>query len=242
MKKMIWLLLGGAFLWIAVDFTKDMIQQNEQQQILPAETEEISSSSSTRNSSSLEESEDTSELTSESQDAEEKQETEENLSVVETPEFEPVDEYDFPASTKMTIGSNPGQTAYDFELEDMEGNLVRLSDFKGQKVFLNFWASWCPPCKVEMPHLQEFSEMQDDVAVLGVNVTVSETHPENIPAFLDEFGITFQNVYGEPIQFDQYRTQSLPTSYFIGSDGVIYDRVIGPVTTDVLQTRFDMID
>lgn len=142
----------------------------------------------------------------------------------------------------IEFGLNAGNTAYDFQLEDMEGNTVQLSDYRGQKVFLNFWASWCPPCRVEMPHLQEFHEEQDDVAILGVNVTSSESDPENVPAFIDEFGLTFTNVYAPTEITDLYRVESLPTSYFIGSDGVIYERVVGPVTKDILETKFEMID
>src|SRR5690554_2548212 len=97
--------------------------------------------------------------------------------------------------SKIEFGLNAGNTAYDFQLEDMNGETVQLSDFRGQKVFLNFWASWCPPCRVEMPLLQEFHEEQDEVAVLGVNVISSESDPENVTEFIDEFGLTFTNVY-----------------------------------------------
>jgi len=142
----------------------------------------------------------------------------------------------------MEFGLNAGNVAYDFQLEDMDGNTVQLSDYRGKKVFLNFWASWCPPCRVEMPHLQEFHEEQDEVAVLGVNVISSESDPENVPAFIDEFGLTFTNVYAPNEITDLYRVESLPTSYFIGSDGVIYERVVGPVTKDILETKFEMID
>lgn len=144
--------------------------------------------------------------------------------------------------SKIEFGLNAGNTAYDFQLEDMNGETVQLSDFRGQKVFLNFWASWCPPCRVEMPHLQEFHEEQDEVAVLGVNVISSESDPENVTEFIDEFGLTFTNVYAPNDITDLYRVESLPTSYFIGSDGVIYERVIGPVTKDILETKFEMID
>ncbi|WP_368645412.1 TlpA family protein disulfide reductase [Alkalibacterium putridalgicola] len=142
----------------------------------------------------------------------------------------------------MEYGLNAGNVAYDFQLEDMDGNTVQLSDYRGKKVFLNFWASWCPPCRVEMPHLQEFHEEQDEVVVLGVNVISSESDPENVPAFIDEFGLTFTNVYAPSEITDLYRVESLPTSYFIGSDGVIYERVVGPVTKDILETKFEMID
>ena len=93
-----------------------------------------------------------------------------------------------------------------------------------------------------MPHLQYFSEKQDEVVVLGVNVTPSESNLDHVQEFLDEMEITFTNVYGERKQADQFRTQSLPTSYFIGTDGVIYDKVVGHVTSDALEVRFDMIN
>lgn len=236
MKKIIWLLLGAVLVWAGYDFFRDSAHQKEVEKEQYTQMEQIQSASSAKTEEeSVKEdpvSNDSTEVTGE----------DENLEVVDSPEFDQNEKMEFPASSKMTIGNNPGQTAYDFELEDLNGDTIQLSDFKGQKVFLNFWASWCPPCKVEMPHLQEFSEMQDEVIVLGVNVTSSEKNPENIPLFLEENGITFQNVYGTPLQFDQYQAQSLPTSYFIGSDGVIYDRVVGPVTVDALTTRFELID
>ncbi|MCC5894364.1 MAG: TlpA family protein disulfide reductase [Alkalibacterium sp.] len=142
----------------------------------------------------------------------------------------------------VEYGLRAGNTAYDFELEDREGNTVRLSDFRGQKVFLNFWASWCPPCRVEMPHLQEFHEENEDVVVLGVNVMSSESHPENAGTFIDELGLTFPNVYGVDDIVDLFLVESLPTSYFIGTDGTVYERVVGPVTKDILEARFSMID
>lgn len=139
-------------------------------------------------------------------------------------------------------GNNSGQLAYEFEAEDMDGNLVKLSDYRGKKVFLNFWASWCPPCKVEMPHLKEFSMAQDDVVVLGVNVTTSETDLANVQIFLDEFNVDYTNLYGTQKMFNLYRVQSLPTSYIIDSQGMIQERIVGPVTQEILTTKFDLID
>ncbi|WP_027109041.1 TlpA family protein disulfide reductase [Lacticigenium naphthae] len=138
-------------------------------------------------------------------------------------------------------GLSLGDTAYDFELKDMEGNIVKLSDYRGKKVFLNFWASWCPPCRVEMPHLQEFSTEQEDVVVLGVNVTSSESNASNAPQFIEEYGLTFTNLYGTDQLFDLYQVQSLPTSYIIGGDGMVYERIVGPVTKDILETKFSLI-
>lgn len=144
--------------------------------------------------------------------------------------------------SEVQFGASKGDTAYDFYLEDMDGNFVSLSDFRGKKVFLNFWASWCPPCRVEMPHLQEFAEENEDVVVLGVNVTSSESSLDNVKGFVDEFGLTFPNLYGTDDITYLYYVESLPTSYFIDSNGVVKEAVIGPVTKDILEARFALMD
>ena len=144
--------------------------------------------------------------------------------------------------SEVQFGASKGDTAYDFYLEDMDGNFVSLSDFRGKKVFLNFWASWCPPCRVEMPHLQEFAEENEDVVVLGVNVTSSESSLDNVKGFVDEFGLTFPNLYGTDDIANLYDVEFLPTSYFIDSNGVVNESVIGPVTKDILEARFALMD
>lgn len=144
--------------------------------------------------------------------------------------------------SEVQFGASKGDTAYDFYLEDMDGNFVSLSDFRGKKVFLNFWASWCPPCRVEMPHLQEFAEENEDVVVLGVNVTSSESSLDNVKGFVDEFGLTFPNLYGTDDITYLYYVESLPTSYFIDSNGVVNESVIGTVTKDILEARFALMD
>ena len=144
--------------------------------------------------------------------------------------------------SEVQFGASKGDTAYDFYLEDMDGNFVSLSDFRGKKVFLNFWASWCPPCRVEMPHLQEFAEENEDVVVLGVNVTSSESSLDDVKGFVDEFGLTFPNLYGTDDITNLYDVEFLPTSYFIDSNGVVNESVIGTVTKDILEARFALMD
>lgn len=185
-------------------------------------------------------------VNNESVESENKEFTTEQEADFETNDELPSDDElntDVDPSPEISYGANPGDTAYDYDLIDIEsGELVKLSDYRGQKVFLNFWASWCPPCRVEAPHLQSFSENQDEVVVLGVNVRVSESKEENIQAFIDEFDLTFQNVYGPEEMFGSFYVESLPTSFFIDSNGIIRERVTGPVTEDVLQGIFDMMD
>ena len=144
--------------------------------------------------------------------------------------------------SEVQFGASKGDTAYDFYLEDMDGNFVSLSDFIGKKVFLTFWASWCPHCRAEMPHLQEFAEENEDVVVLGVNVTSSESSLDNVKGFVDEFGLTFPNLYGTDDITNLYDVEFFPTSYFIDSNGVVNESVIGTVTKDILEARFALMD
>ena len=120
----------------------------------------------------------------------------------------------------------------DFELEDLEGNLVKLSDFKGKIVFLNFWATWCPPCRDEMPHMQAFYEKykDEDIVILAVNpnqvenqgLNNAERAEEKARKFIDEHGFTF------PVLLDRddsvwaiYQQRGIPTNYMIDKEGTV---------------------
>lgn len=140
-------------------------------------------------------------------------------------------------------GVNIGDLAYDFELVDMDNNLVKLSDFRGQKVLLYFWASWCPPCRIGAPHLQKLHEdNEQDIVVLGVNVTSAESDIENVKEFIDEFDLTFVNLYESNNISFVYNVYSMPTSYFIDSDGIIRDIAVGAVNEDIVKDVFSTME
>jgi thiol-disulfide isomerase/thioredoxin len=119
----------------------------------------------------------------------------------------------------------------DFELEDLQGNTVRLSDLKGKIVFLNFWATWCPPCRNEMPHMQAFYEKyQDDMVVLAVNPNKlenqgfddSEKAEERAREFVEEEGFTFPVLLDrDDSVWDMYRQRGIPANYMIDREGTI---------------------
>lgn len=224
-KKGIWVLIAVVFIYIVFDFVSDM----RQEEAVREQAEQISKISVQEN------------LASESIDL---PDNTENLSEEELNELfeELLNSDNQEGQSDVVFGLSPGNTAYDFHLEDMNGNFVNLSDYRGKKVFLNFWASWCPPCRVEMPHLQAFDEENNDVVVIGVNVTSSERNKKNVQEFINEFNLTFQNVYGTDDLVNLYQIESLPTSFFIDSKGVIIEAVVGPVTEDILQARFSLID
>ncbi len=130
-----------------------------------------------------------------------------------------------------------GQPAPDFALLDLSGNVVRLSDFLGKTVVLNFWASWCPPCRAEMPDFLEVYEQrlpQDDFVILAVDKLVEDTKGA-VDDFVQEFGLTF------PIAFDasndvleRYGVRGLPATFFIDADGIMRAINLGPVFGDLL--------
>ncbi|MBN8234551.1 TlpA family protein disulfide reductase [Halobacillus kuroshimensis] len=145
--------------------------------------------------------------------------------------------------TGMTAPNAPeglqvGDTAPDFTLETLEGEKVSLSDFKGKKVFLNYWATWCPPCREEMPEMQRFQEAHgEEVVILAVNGTGSEKSVENVAAFVEEGGYTFPVLLDKELSLNQdYQIISIPTTYFIGTDGTIQEpRIVGPMTYEDME-------
>src|SRR5690625_3678086 len=94
------------------------------------------------------------------------------------------------------VGLGKGQLAPDFELETLGGEKVKLSDFRGEKVIVNFWATWCPPCRSEMPDMQKFHE-ETGATILAVNLFSTEQGKKNVESFLDEYGVTFTVLAGK---------------------------------------------
>ncbi len=126
-----------------------------------------------------------------------------------------------------------GTLAPDFVLEESgTGNQVALSDFRGQPVVLNFWATWCVPCRTEMPDLQE-AHNEEGVVVLAVNWQESDTV---VQGFLDEFDLTFPTVLDSQGTVRQhYGVVGLPATFFIDAEGVLRARNFGPVYGNLLS-------
>ncbi len=137
-----------------------------------------------------------------------------------------------------------GFLAPDFELKTTTGETIKLSDFRGQAVLVNLWATWCPPCRAEMQSIEKiYNEYKDQgFIVLAVDMT-SQDNPERVLPFVTEQGLTF------PILLDEigdmasaYQMRSLPTSFFINRDGIINEVVVGgPMAETLLRTRVDGI-
>ncbi len=143
-------------------------------------------------------------------------------------------------ATKAEVGIGIGNLAPDFELQDLDGNGVRLSDFRGKAVIVNFWATWCPPCKEEMPILNQKSiELSDSLVVLGVNL---QENPNAIKPFIKELDISFIILLDPTAEIKSaYDVFTQPVSYFIDRNGIIKARKFGPFTEDELETNINKI-
>ena len=137
--------------------------------------------------------------------------------------------------------------AIDFTLVDQYGNEHTLSDYKGKVVFLNFWATWCPPCREEMPDIeamyQEYNQNQEDVIFLGVANPKSEKNPntrevekDGVIEFLEENNLTFPVLFDETGEvFNEYAISALPTTFMIDKNGNIYGYAPGMLTKDIMK-------
>ena len=131
-----------------------------------------------------------------------------------------------------------GYFAPDLELFTLDSEPISLTELRGRPIILNFWASWCPPCRAEMPDFQRASQEYNDsgLVIIGVNATNQDALPE-VKQFLLQHGITFPIVLDvQGIATRDYQVHSLPTTYFIDSTGKISKVVIGgPLPLSLLR-------
>ena len=149
---------------------------------------------------------------------------------------------DIEVAETNVVGIRRGNIAPDFSLETLEGEVLSLSQFKGKKVFLNFWATWCPPCRAEMPDIQKFSE-DEDVVVLAINLTHTEDSLLTVDNFIQDRGFTFPVLLDKNGEVaEQYRVQAYPTSYMIDAKGRIQYVALGAMNYDLMVREFEKLE
>lgn len=151
-------------------------------------------------------------------------------------------EIDFLATKE---GLAPGETAPDFELKTLDGETVKLSDYQGKKVILNFWATWCPPCKAEMPLMENYYDkaQKENVEILAVNLTTEDRGIDKVEAFVRANHLSF------PIPMDKegdvgsvYQAVTIPTSYIIDAQGRVQKKHIGPMDEKTMEDYIANLD
>src|SRR3984893_15652295 len=129
-------------------------------------------------------------------------------------------------------GSTPriakSTVAPDFSLESLDGKSVRLSDLRGKAVLLNFWATWCGPCKIEMPWFVELQNQYGREGLQVVGVAMDDASKEDIAKFAKDMGVNYPILIGKESVRDEYGgIPALPETFFIGRDGKLMDKIIG---------------
>jgi len=139
------------------------------------------------------------------------------------------------SDTGIKVAPAGGALAPDFTLVNLEGENVSLSDFHGQPVLINLWATWCGPCRIEMPTIQSRFEKYLDEGFIVLAVNFDEPRGD-VQAFRDEFGLTFQMLLDPGAEVQKlYRTRSYPTSFFVDRKGVFQAQHIGVMTEENLD-------
>jgi thiol-disulfide isomerase/thioredoxin len=163
-----------------------------------------------------------------------------------------------PRATPFIIGEapaeglRPGDLAPEFSVEledgttyqltDLDGQPVRLADLRGKAVWINFWASWCPPCQAETPVLRELAETYRDEGLELVAISVQETSADDVRRYAERYELDFTIGFdGSGHIFRSYLVYALPTQFFVGPDGVIRSVVQGPLDLAGATARIEQI-
>jgi thiol-disulfide isomerase/thioredoxin len=127
------------------------------------------------------------------------------------------------AGVQMKDGVAP-----DFTLQSLDGKTVRLADFRGKAVLLNFWATWCSPCKIEMPWFVELQKQYGPDGLQVVGVAMDDASPKEIADFAKEMGVNYPVLIGQESVGDAYGgVQFLPENFYIDRNGKVLDRAFG---------------
>lgn len=130
--------------------------------------------------------------------------------------------------TPSAVGNMKGQPAPEFALQSLDGKTVHLSDFRGKAVLLNFWATWCEPCKIEMPWFVELQKQYGPEGLQIVGVAMDDASQQDIAKFAQTMGVNYPILIGKETVGDSYGgVQFLPATFYIDRDGKVVDKIFG---------------
>lgn len=134
------------------------------------------------------------------------------------------------------VGDVHNVQAPDFELPALDGRKVKLSDFRGQAVLLNFWATWCSPCKIEMPWFVDVQKQYGKEGLVVLGVAMDDTESAKIAEFAHEMGVNYPVLLGTDKVSDDYGdVRALPTTFYIDRNGIIVAKAVGLLGRDEVE-------
>ncbi|OQY26658.1 MAG: hypothetical protein B6244_12895 [Candidatus Cloacimonetes bacterium 4572_55] len=140
------------------------------------------------------------------------------------------------------IASSHYNTKYDFTLKDLEGNDVKLSDFAGKVVILDFWDTWCPPCKAEIPHFVELQKEYGDQGFQMIGAAFGQKGLSDVKKFVEKNNVDYVNLMATPEVIKQYGEghdgepiQGIPTTFVIDKKGNIYKKYVGFIEKSIFE-------
>jgi peroxiredoxin len=136
-------------------------------------------------------------------------------------------------SKEMKVSAS--STAPDFALQDLSGRSVRLSDLKGKVVLVEFWATWCPPCRASIPGLERLHKTYNQRGLVVLGVSLDEGGWESVKSFATEQGISYPVLKGTTDLSAKYLVRAIPTLFLVNKDGLIAKQYVGDEHVDALD-------
>ncbi len=149
---------------------------------------------------------------------------------------------DASSSGNLASAPRPGHPAPEFTVQDINGKAISLSDFRGRPVLINFWTTWCPPCRAEMPDIEKVYQKYKDKSLVVLGISVGEDR-ETVAKYLEKGGFSWiflVDQIGETFTM-RYRGAAFPSSFFVDKDGIIQDVSIGALNEKGLETKLEKI-
>ncbi len=132
-------------------------------------------------------------------------------------------------------GSRSSASASDFKLQDLNGKTVRLSDFKGKPVLIDFWATWCPPCRASIPEIVKLHKTYGSKGLVVISISLDEGDWDAVKSFATEVGITYPVLKGNDDVNSQFNVRSIPMVVIVNKEGKIVKRYLGVGDDDELE-------
>jgi thiol-disulfide isomerase/thioredoxin len=144
-------------------------------------------------------------------------------------------------TTLLSLGrptsSTAGEAAAPFNLRTLDGKPLRSADFKGQPMVVDFWATWCTPCRATMPHLDALQQHFRDSGLVVIGFSVDDGSPQQVKRYAEKLGVKMRLAMAPGSMLEDYGPiRSIPTTFFIDRRGMIVRRVVGYVDGETMET------